>query len=259
MVLKKCIGIISYLPDIPGHRQRRLVKLRNLLVQLGNLWPDIDILIVAQNWKDFKGPEIPNKIIKVSFSDKLGILEARKVLRAEFLKLDYDYIILMDDDCQITCDNETAHLDYIAEIDKHPTGLCFIHSDNHWHHHDDMARGPLNLCAISRDLFEKEPWVEVKIENNEAMEDDLYVELLYHKYPDIVFNPPATIRHTNSFKYMYVLQYGQYDVSPSTWFTNLGMVKFHQIWHNTNYVIECYEAGLFDLDKIKENKAKWQM
>jgi len=228
--LKKCIGIISYLPDITNYRLRRISKLNSLMQQLNKLWPNIDILIITQNWRGYKLPDIANKIIQIDYPDKLGILKARQVLRDEFLKLDYEYLIWMDDDCQIECDTETAHLDYIAEIDKHPNGFCFIHSNNHWHHHDDMARGPMNLFAICRELIENEPLVEVYLEKFEAMEDDLYVEYIWHKYPECVFNPPTTIRHTNSFKYMYVFQYAKPDVSPTTWFTNLGRVNFKQIW-----------------------------
>ncbi|MBP5694623.1 MAG: hypothetical protein J6X03_04175 [Bacilli bacterium] len=123
----------------------------------------------------------------------------------------------MDDDCdRIKLDNEHAHIDYMEEIDKHPSGYCFICSENHWHHHDDMARGPLNLFALSKDLFEKEPFVDIDIEKFEGMEDDIYVEYIWHKYPEKRFLIPTTIHHTNSFKYMYVLHYGQYEVSPPT-------------------------------------------
>jgi len=248
------------LPDHPQIRQRRKDHINGLFTQLNNLWPDVDILIITQNWKDFVPSEVNNKVVRVNFEEKLGILKARQVLREEFLKLDYDYIIFMDDDCdKIKLDGDHAHLDYMTEIDKHPSGLCFICSENHWHHHDDMARGPLNLFALSKDLFEKEPFVEIDIEKFEGMEDDIYVEYLWHKYPEKRFIAPTTIHHTNSFKYMYVMHYAQYEIAPPTWFMNVGAVQFYKIWHNTNYVIECYEAGEFDLEKIKENKAKWQM
>jgi len=258
MALKKCIGIISYLPEGKwSWRKRRIPFITNLFNQLNELWPDIDIIIIAQNWQDYQIPEIKNKVIKFDYPDKLGILQARKILREKFLELDYDYLIWMDDDCKIKCETDTAHLDFMAEIDKHPGGYCFQRSDNHWHHHDDMARGPMNLFAEARELVEKEPLVEVELEKNEGMEDDLYVELIWHKYPEKEFLPPKEIYHTNCFKLMYTLQYGHMDISPSTWFQNLADVNFYRFWHNTNLAIECYEAGEFDLNKIKENP-KWR-
>ena len=238
MGLKKCFGIISYLPSDPSRRERRTPHLTNLLTKLSVLWPDVDILVIAQNWKNYQEKKKKNNLVRIDFENALGILEARKVLREEFLKLDYDYIIYLDDDATIKCDTDTVHLEYMEEIDKHPSGLCWIHSDNHWHHHDDMTRAPLNLYAMSRDLVEAEPLVEVSIQKNEAYEDDTYAELIWHKYPDKYFDPPKGIYCTHSFR---------------------GVLMAHQIWHNTNYIIECYEDGLFDLDKIKENKEKWQM
>ena len=240
-MLKKCFGIISYLTDNEAINNRRIPHLNNLFNQLSTLWPDIDILIITQNWHNYEMPKIANKIIRINFDQRLGITQARILLRSEFLKLDYDYIIMLDDDANIHCDNDTVHLDYISEIDKHPGGFCFIHSGNHWHHHDDIARGPLNLCAISRELIEKEPMPDIDIEKFEAMEDDVYAEIFHNKYSELEFMPPAGIYHTHSFKGVLYKHYSHRELPPPTWYTNVGAIPWHAIWHNTNRIIEHLE------------------
>ena len=89
--LKKVFGIISYFPnnDSAYHietRRERTRRCSELLFKLEELWPDIDIIIIAQNWQDYHEPEIKNKIIKYDY-DKLGILGARKELRKKFLSV----------------------------------------------------------------------------------------------------------------------------------------------------------------------------
>lgn len=256
MKLKKCIGIISGFPHNDIDKQRRLMHFENLLAFFEKYWPDVDVLIIAQNWQDYKMPKIKNKVIVKYFDDLLGITQARQILREEYLKLDYDYIILLDDDADIHIDNEQLPADYMNEIDKHPGGYCFIHSDNHWRHHDDVARSPLNLCAISTELFAKEEIPDVHLEDYEAMEDDVYATLFLVKYPDKEFMPPVGIYHTHSFKYMYVLQYTKREISPAVWYC-AGVSTFPRLWHNTNFAIDYIrEHGDFNLEDIKKD-ARW--
>ena len=47
--MKICIGIPSYLPEKQPDRKIRQDSLNKLLLQLSELWPNIDILIIAQN------------------------------------------------------------------------------------------------------------------------------------------------------------------------------------------------------------------
>ena len=106
--MKICFGIPSWLPDKEPDRTQRKERLNRLLKQLNDLWPVIDILIIAQNWQDFKPIETQNKQIIKTYKP-LGILLARKILRDEFLKANYDYIIMLDDDAIISCDNDHNH------------------------------------------------------------------------------------------------------------------------------------------------------
>ena len=204
--MKKVFGIPSWLPDTEPARTQRKERINRLFKQLNDLWPDIDILVIAQNWKDFKPIETKNKQI-IKIYPELGILKARQTLREEFLKLDYDCIIMFDDDAIIKCDNDHAHIDFMNEVDKHKDGFCFIHGKNNKYH--PYIGAQLNLCAISRYIYEKEPMVDIDPQKNEGYEDTIYACLLHHKWHKYEFIPPATIRP---------IQFQNRDEkAPSTW------------------------------------------
>lgn len=190
-MLRKCFGIPSWLPDAEPDRTQRAERINRLFKQLNDLWPDIDILVVAQNWQDFKPIETKNKQIIKKY-EPLGILKAREVLRDEFLAGGYDYLIMFDDDAIIKCDNGHAHLDFMKELDKHPNGFCFIHGHNNKYH--PYIGAQLNLCAISRFIYQQEPMVPIDAQKNEGYEDTIFACLLHHKWAKYEFIPPATIR-----------------------------------------------------------------
>ena len=48
-MLKKCFGIISYFPPGTSIKTRRVERLNGLFNRLNELWPDVDIVLVAQN------------------------------------------------------------------------------------------------------------------------------------------------------------------------------------------------------------------
>ena len=125
-------------------------------------------------------------------------MEARKTLRKEFLKLDYDYIIMLDDDAIIQCDADTAANDYLTELDKHKTGFCFIHAKGYKNAVvrtlDTYAAAQLNLCAISRDIYTKEDIPDIDPQKGQGFEDHCYSVLLHVKYAKDEFYPPETIR-----------------------------------------------------------------
>lgn len=189
--MKKVFGIPSWLPDNEPDRTQRAARINRLFKQLNDLWPDIDILVIAQNWKDFKPIETKNKQIIKTY-EPLGILKARQTLRDEFLAAGYDYIIMFDDDAIIKCDNDHAHKDFMNEVDKHPNGFCFIHGQNNKYH--PYVGAQLNLCAISRFIYEREPMVEIDAQKNEGYEDTIFACLLHHKWAKYEFIPPTTIR-----------------------------------------------------------------
>ena len=84
--LSKCIGIISYLPDNIEVRNRRKNKLLNLIFRCNYLF-NLPIIIIAQNYRETDSDIINFKNCQViNFEKPLGITNARKELRKEFLK-----------------------------------------------------------------------------------------------------------------------------------------------------------------------------
>ena len=243
--LKKCFGIISGFPekDSTGNRERRINRFNQLLSQLNDYWPQIDILIISQNWQDYTLPKIKNKIIRIDFEKNIGILNARNVLREEFLKRDYEYIIMMDDDDIIQCNQKYAYIDYMNVIDCHPQGFAFVKGQSAWFKDYPYAPAPLNLCAVSRFIYEKEPIPDVNLQKSEALEDDVYAYLLHCKYHEYEFNFPSTIKHTQFKLGQYEKQFREPDkYLPSTW--NRGEINNRRLTKNTLYL----------LNYIKENK-----
>ena len=211
-MLKKCFGIPSWLPEEEPARSLRKERVNRLFKQLNDLWPDIDILVIAQNWKDFVPIETENKQVIKKYKE-LGILGARKTLRQEFLKLDYDYIIMMDDDCIVQIDNEQAPIDYMLELDKHPNGFCFIRPSgsvrpSNLKYHPYIG-AQLNLCAISKFIYEKEDMVNIDPQKREGYEDSIYACLLHNKWASYEFLAPTTIR---PIQFM-----NREEKAPSTW------------------------------------------
>ena len=210
--LKKCFGIPSWLPEKEPDRSLRIERVNRLFSQLSELWPDIDILVIAQNWKNFVPVETKNKQIIKKYPE-LGILGARKKLREEFLALDYDYIIMFDDDAIIKCDNDKASAEYMAEIDKHPNGFCFIMPSGGLRagvpKYHPYIGAQLNLCAISRFIYEQEPMVDIDPQKKEGYEDSIYACLLHHKWEKYEFLAPKTIR---PIQFM-----NPNEKAPSTW------------------------------------------
>ena len=111
-----CIGIISYIPD--SMRNSREENIQNLFTKLDELFPDQPIIIIKQNWKNFN-PSTNHKIIEYNY-DRLGILKARKVLREKFLSSEFDYMIMLDDDCKIIGSDSSG---YLKQIEDHPDGF----------------------------------------------------------------------------------------------------------------------------------------
>lgn len=204
--MKICFGIPSWLPDISIDRQLRIDRLNRLFAQIEKLWPDIPVLIVAQNWREYR-PET-KLTLDIDYYDRLGILKARQLLREKFLNLGYDYIIMFDDDAIIECDNDKAHLDYIQCIENHPDGFAFIHGKGS-SPFTPYADSQLNLCAISRSVYLQVPLPNVDPQKSQAFEDRIFSTYLHCVYAEKEFEFPATIRCIH-FK-------NPNESAPSTW------------------------------------------
>ncbi len=169
---KALIGIISYLPDDKEIRSMRLYHLNQLIRDCNRLF-NLPIYIVIQNYteEDIKNISGYPNVQLSSPLNKLGILFARKILREIFLTMNYDTLIMLDDDC-ILNGTEADGKEYLKQLEEHPG--CF----------GEFNLTLLKLFSISKDLLEKEDYPEVNPENGEGFEDRAFVEMLRFKYPD---------------------------------------------------------------------------
>ena len=162
-MIKKVIGIISYLPDnqqIKDQRLKLLISLVNKCNQLFNL----PIIIIAQNW-----PEIELFNCSIKKYPKLGITGARKELRTQFLESEFDYLIMLDDDCKL---EGTSGAEYLKQIDEHP-GMF-----------GEFKKTLLKLFAISKEIFQLEDFDDISPKKEEGFEDRIFVNKLRKKYPN---------------------------------------------------------------------------
>ena len=200
--IKKVFGIISYFPDEDSDyhiemRRERSRRFRELLFKLEELWPSVDIMIIAQNWQDFELPVIKNKITAYHYG-KLGILGARKELRKRFLNSDYEYLIMLDDDFIVSSTDPQAFLD---EIDKHPDGFGAIR----------MPPSPLPFFSISKYVYSRVELPNIDPEKGEGFEDDVFSATCFARFPDRGFMFPEGLADDASF------HYSGPGKCPSTW------------------------------------------
>ena len=172
-MLNKVIGIISYMPDREPDRFQRIERFERLLKQLTELWPNVDIMVISQNWKDYYPKQ---SIINFSYP-KLGILKARHTLRERFLESKFDYLIMFDDDAIIQCVDKDSPKKYLDLIDNNPNGFMFLQYET----------SQLNGCAISKHIYGLEPMVNIDAEKSEAFEDVIFSWLVHTKYPNKEF------------------------------------------------------------------------
>lgn len=175
-MLRKCIGIISYFPDDLKIREERIKRFKNLLNFL-NLNFKLPIVIISQNWKDFKLPEYCNKIYLYRYNSGLGITRARITLREALLKLNYDYFIFLDDDSDIRGTPRGIE-NYLREIDVHPGMVGRFNSD--WP----------RLLAISKSMLRIMDFDFIKdfeAGRGEIWEDSAYLITYRKLYPNKFF------------------------------------------------------------------------
>lgn len=225
MKLKKVFGIISYFPDNDSEyhietRRERSRRFKELLYRLEELWPDTDILVIAQNWQDFKLPTIKNHITVLHYN-KLGILGARRELRKQFLASEYDYLIMLDDDARIINANPNK---YMEEIDNHPSGIGVIR----------RRMCPLMFLAISKDIYSQIDMPDIDAENDGGFEDDIFVAQCFSTFPDKAFDFSEDCIEEFS------LHYNGPGKCPSTW--------AREKKHDWDYMRRTTDAKLYQLE-----------
>ena len=118
--MEAVIGIISYFPDSPV-RQARYANFLTLINKC-NTYLNLPILVIAQNYTESEISEISSQNnVTLLHYPKLGIVGARKELRKQFLESEYDYLIMLDDDCLIRGTPKDGR-DYLQTIQEHPEG-----------------------------------------------------------------------------------------------------------------------------------------
>lgn len=180
-----CVGIISFFPDnIRVERRQRL----NALVNQLNKYFKLPIMIIAQNWvqEDIESlRKFKNQQISIYMYPKLGITNARIILREYFLKSDYEYLIMFDDDMELVDDEATvnAWLSQINDKDFYYTPTFLT-----------------NFCAISKEAFKKVNYdVEVEAIKGNGFEDWIFVERCLNKLNCEPFNVYLPARTRQGF------------------------------------------------------------
>jgi len=198
------------MPDNQDDLNGRIKRFERLIKQIDILFSiDIDIVIIAQNWKNFSIDNITkHKVLQYNY-DKLGILKARHTLREKFLENNYDYIIMFDDDAIIYGNNNKIK-EYLDLMEKNPNGFCFIKGTDP----NGYINSQLNLCAISKYIYEKEPIPNIDPQKSEGFEDRIFSCLLHNKYSQYEFNEPVGLKCIH-FKNPEINKFGG-EVS-STW------------------------------------------
>jgi len=199
-----CIGIISYLPDEQVKRNIRKEQLLKLIDKCNEIF-NLPIIIVAQNWKDFT---IDNTTI-YRYKEPIGIINARNTLRKKFLSLDYDYIIMLDDDCTLDGDKVGGEY-YKKEITSHPGMFGTFNGTL------------LKLFAISKEMFSLLDFGDGYVESGDYFEDILFVNTLLKKYKNkhFQFNKSYLSEKSNNYNdpnsTWYYGQYNKRDIGDRT-------------------------------------------
>lgn len=168
-----CIGIISYLPNEEKIRETRKNKLVSLINKCNELF-NLPIIMVAQNWGEDISKDLPGNVSVSYFPGALGITGARNELRRLFLLDKYDYLIMLDDDCELKGTRSGAD-DYIKQIEDHPNMV-------------GLFKGTLlKLFAISKEVFLNYKFDSGEPTKGEIFEDILFVNKLKLECPDKIF------------------------------------------------------------------------
>ena len=230
--LRVCFGVPSWIPEKEPDRTLRKERLDRMFKQITDLFGDVDWLIVAQNWKDYKAPDFV-KHIKIRNKPQLGILGARKELRQFFLDEHYDYLIMLDDDIILETQPDFSSKYFFEELEKHKDGFFFLQYG--W---------SLTFCGVSRYVYSNEPMVDIDPQKGEGYEDMIWPLLLHYKYSK------------NEFK-IRGLKFTQHkakgEKAPSTWTGNF--IKQGYSFEKMNKITKFYEHRFKEGNYLIDKKA----
>lgn len=135
---------------------------------------NVPIMIIAQNWNEEELNTLKDKVI-LKVYPKLGITGARKELRKQFLASDFDYLIMLDDDCNIKATDKGIAA-YLHKIDLHPGGV------------GEFRSTLLKLYAISKEIFSQVDYEDINPENGDGFEDTIFANKVRNKFHNRVFS-----------------------------------------------------------------------
>lgn len=204
-MINACIGIISYFPDDLQIRTIRKDKLSKLITQCSIVFNNLPIIIIAQNYNNKDEQDVyklHNNITLCSCKDALGITGAREYLRNVFINSSYDYLIMLDDDCELNGSKSSGE-QYLRQIEEHPNMFY------------EFNRTLLKLFAISKEIFKLEDFEDINPEKEEGFEDRVFVNKLRKKYPDkqYIFIKNTLEEHSISTKDRYSTWYKNQDIN----------------------------------------------
>lgn len=115
------VGIISYLPD-NELRTQRLAASRIQIEWLHNLFKNIKIMSVCQNYKDEDCSF--DYVDYIKFESGIGAGAARNVILKHFYKSDYDWLFMLDDDTIFY--PYYNYENFLLDILENPKKFCMI-------------------------------------------------------------------------------------------------------------------------------------
>ena len=175
-------GIVSYLPSREPDRSLRKERLDRLFRNVKNVFGNVRYLIVAQNWGDYRMPPFVRADV-FRHERGLGILKARNELRGRFLSSGADWLVMLDDDCMIRETAAGAGRRFLKSLEGREEGFCFRKDGK-----GEYSPSQLNLCAISKELYGKEPLPPIDPEKDEGFEDLTWSNFLHFKHPEMEFD-----------------------------------------------------------------------
>lgn len=175
-------GIVSYLPSREPDRSLRKERLDRLFRNVKNVFGNVRYLIVAQNWGDYRMPPFVRADV-FRHERGLGILKARNELRSRFLSSGADWLVMLDDDCMIRETAADAGRRFLKSLEGREEGFCFRKDGK-----GEYCPSQLNLCAISKGLYGKEPLPPIDPEKDEGFEDLTWSNFLHFKHPEMEFD-----------------------------------------------------------------------
>ena len=126
-------------------------------------------------------------------------------------------------------------------MDEHPNGWTF---SKHFlpgqepAKYNPFAHSQLNLCCLSRYIFEKEDFPAFNPEKSEGFEDRIFSMTLLCKYPELQYDLPYDI-YCKHFR----------SGNPSTW-----AHREKHDWKRMRANTDVIEKGLIDLYKHKKSQ-----